>query len=110
MQTRDFTYVDNVVAANLLAARAPESISGYFNVACGDRISLLELVKRLNAILGTELSPQFGPARAGDVRDSQADTEAARRDLGHDPQFTFEQGLRATLEWYRKEHALLTSA
>jgi UDP-glucose 4-epimerase len=101
LQSRDFTYIDNVVAANLLAAEAPESISGYFNVACGDRISLLELIERLNTILGTDLVARHEPARPGDVRDSQADITRVRETLGFAPLVSFDDGLRQTVEFFR---------
>lgn len=98
LQTRDFTYVDNAVAANLLAADAPGPLGGAaFNVGTGRRVSLLGLVAAINAILGTALEPEFLPARAGDVRDSQADLAAIRAALGYEPLVDFEEGLRRTL-------------
>jgi UDP-glucose 4-epimerase len=102
-QTRDFTYIDNVVAANLLAAEAPAQISGYFNVACGDRISLLDLIAALNSILGTELSALHGPARSGDVQDSQAGIEKIKQTLGFSPVVTFDEGLARTVDFLREE-------
>jgi UDP-glucose 4-epimerase len=99
MQSRDFTYVDNVVAANLLAAEAPASISGYFNVACGDRISLLELVRKLNTILGMDLAARHEPARAGDVKDSQAAISKIQAALGFAPVVTFDDGLLWTVNY-----------
>lgn len=104
-QTRDFTYVDNVVLANLLAAEAPGSLSGYFNVACGDRISLLALVDKLNQILGTTIAPQHGPARVGDVKDSQADIEKIRQALQFAPVTSFDTGLRRTVEFFNSREA-----
>lgn len=99
-QSRDFTYIDNVVAANLLAAEAPAGVSGYFNVACGDRISLLELVVQLNATLGTEIAPVHEPPRPGDVRDSQADISKIRDALGFAPVVSFGEGLARTVEYF----------
>lgn len=101
-QTRDFTYVEDVAGLCIKASQAPASVSGnVYNAGNGNRYSLNETWNLLQKIEGVTIPPQYGPARAGDVRDSQADTTAAKRDLGHDPQFSFEEGLRRTLEWYR---------
>jgi UDP-glucose 4-epimerase len=100
-QSRDFTYVDNVVSANLTAADAPAEISGAFNVATGDRISLLDLVARLNRLIGSDIQPLHAPARAGDVRHSQAGIEAIRAAIGWQPVITFDEGLRRTVEHFR---------
>jgi UDP-glucose 4-epimerase len=98
-QTRDFTYVANVVAANLAALRCPQPLGGaVFNVGTGRRISLLDLVAALNATLGTRLEPEFLPARAGDVRDSQASLDRIREALGYQPIVEFEEGLKRTLD------------
>jgi UDP-glucose 4-epimerase len=100
-QTRDFTYVANAVAANLAACDAEDPLGGaVFNVGTGSRISLLDLVSALNEILGTDLAPQFQPARAGDVRDSQADISRIRSVLGYKPEIDFAEGLRRTLETF----------
>ena len=97
-QTRDFTYVDNVVAANLAAMRHPGPLGGaVLNVGTGRRISLLELVDAMNAILGTNLAPDLQPARAGDVLHSQASLERIENVLGYRPVVDFEEGLRRTL-------------
>ncbi len=105
-QSRDFTYVEDVVALNVKAAEASSHVAGQmYNAGNGGRITLNQAWALLQKIEGVEIAAKYGPARAGDVRDSQADTGRARRDLGHDPQFTFEQGMRATLEWYRQEVA-----
>src|SRR5579862_2185654 len=102
-QSRDFTFVDDVVALNLKAAEAPSTVSGrMYNGGNGGRITLNQAWELLQKIENVSIPANFGLPRAGDVRDSQADTTAACRDLGHDPQFTFEQGMRATLEWYRQ--------
>jgi UDP-glucose 4-epimerase len=98
-QTRDFTYVANVVAANLAAMRHPEPLGGeVFNVGTGERIRLLDLVASLNRIHGTRLEPEFRPPRAGDVRDSLASLERIGRVLGYRPLVSFDEGLRRTVE------------
>jgi UDP-N-acetylglucosamine/UDP-N-acetyl-alpha-D-glucosaminouronate 4-epimerase len=100
-QSRDFTYVENVVAGNLLAADA-EGVSGrVMNVANGRSTTLLSLVALLNEMLGTKLSPIHHPARTGDVRESLADISLARELLAYDPKVDFEEGLRRTAEYYR---------
>ncbi len=100
--SRDFTYVEDVVALNLLAAQAPAQVSGrMYNGGNGGRITLNQAWGMLQEIEGISLPAQYGPPRAGDVRDSQADTTAVMRDLGYVPKFSFEEGLRRTLEWYR---------
>ena len=102
-QSRDFTYVEDVAGLCLKASLADAKVvSGrMYNAGNGGRITLNETWRLLCGIEGVEIAPKFGPPREGDVRDSQADTAAAVRDLGHAPRFTFEQGLRLTLEWYR---------
>lgn len=100
-QTRDFTYVGDVVRGVLAAATTPGVSGEVFNVAVGGRISLLELFGTLQRLLKTNVEPIFGPAREGDVRDSQADILKARQRLGFEPQVSFEDGLRATLGWYQ---------
>lgn len=97
-QTRDFTYVENVVRANLLAMESPRPLEGRaLNVGTGRRISLLDLVDAINDSLGTDLEPEFLPPRAGDVRDSQASLDLIRDVLGYEPAVDFEGGLRRTL-------------
>lgn len=97
-QTRDFTYVDNVVHANLLAALASRPMRGRaINVGTGRRVSLVELVAAINGVLGKDLTPEFEPERAGDVRDSLASLELASKVLGYEPIVGFEEGLRRTL-------------
>jgi len=100
-QTRDFTYVTNVVAANLAAARRPVP-RGVYNIACGGRISLLELLDNLQEILGTRIPPTHVGPRAGDVRDSMADISRAREDLGYEPDGEIRAGLVATVAYFRK--------
>ncbi|HWZ12780.1 MAG TPA: SDR family oxidoreductase [Acidobacteriaceae bacterium] len=101
-QSRDFTYIDNVVQANVLAAFAPaEKISGnVYNVACGERISLLETYRILAEMLRINQGPVFAPPRTGDIRHSLADISRAKQDLGYDPKVSFIEGLRRTVNWY----------
>jgi UDP-glucose 4-epimerase len=103
LQSRDFTYVDNVVEANLLAAEAEGVAARAFNVACGGRYTLLDLLARLNEIIGSDIDPIHEDARAGDVRDSQASIEAAEKALGYRVSRDFEEGLRNTVDWYRSQ-------
>jgi nucleoside-diphosphate-sugar epimerase len=102
-QSRDFTFVDNVVHANLLAARAPGKLAGeVFNVACARRISVNTLYDEMAKLYGREsLRPMYQPARSGDVKDSLADIAKARRVLGFEPLIDFPTGLRVTVDWYR---------
>ncbi len=102
-QTRDFTYVSNVVDGVLRAATA-EGVSGeYINVATGGRVSLLELARALQLITGSNLAPTLGPVRDGDVKDSQADIFKARKMLGYEPTVPFEEGLRLTVDWFKAQ-------
>jgi nucleoside-diphosphate-sugar epimerase len=105
-QTRDFTYVANVVDGVLRACTAPRASGEVINVAVGGRISINELCARMASVLGSTVQPEYTPPRAGDVRDSQADITRAREILGYEPIVSFEEGLRRTLEWYKAEHAL----
>ena len=101
-QTRDFTYVANVVDGVLRACEAPGASGEAINVATEGRISLNELLACLQDIIGTNLEPIYGPSRVGDVRDSQASIAKARRILGYEPIVPFEEGLRRTVEWFRQ--------
>jgi nucleoside-diphosphate-sugar epimerase len=104
-QSRDFTFVEDVVSLNVKAAEAPSQFCGQtYNGGNGGRVTLNQAWELLQRIEGVSIPAQYGPPREGDVRDSQADTVRAVGDLGHDPRFTFEEGLRATIEWYRGEH------
>jgi UDP-glucose 4-epimerase len=103
LQSRDFTYVENVVNANILAADAPGAAGRAFNVACGGRYTLLDLLARLKEILASDIEPIHEAERAGDVRDSQASIEAAERALGYNVSIDFEEGLRQTVDWYRQQ-------
>jgi UDP-glucose 4-epimerase len=100
-QTRDFTYVANVVDGVLRACQAPAASGEVINVATGGRISLNQLFEALNQLTGASLEPIYAETRAGDVRDSQADIGKARRLLGYEPSVGFEQGLEKTVEWFR---------
>ena len=100
-QSRDFTFVANVVEGNLLAAEATAAAGLTINVACGEQLTLLELIAAINRVLGTELEPVFEPPRAGDVRDSLADISLARRVLGYEPVVDFEEGLRQSIDYFR---------
>jgi UDP-glucose 4-epimerase len=102
-QSRDFTYVEDVAELNLKAARAANVAGKMYNGGNGDRITLNEAWRLLQRLEGVAIEPEYGPERAGDVRDSQADTTLAVRELGHAPRFSFEEGMRRTLEWYRGE-------
>ena len=106
-QSRDFTFVSDVVAANLAAARAPAGVcSGRaYNVACGGAYSLLQLLRILQDLTGRSTEPTHTDARPGDVRHTCADIAAARGDLGYQPQVGFEDGLRHTLAWFRSRMA-----
>jgi len=97
-QTRDFTAVDNVVAANLGAAFSPLAAGKVYNVACGQRISLNQLLQELGALMGREVRARYLPGRPGDVRDSLADITSARRDLGYEPRVSLREGLRRLIE------------
>ena len=105
-QSRDFTFVQNVVHANLLAAAAPEVRGEVVNIGCGEAINLNQMVAVFNEILGTGLKPIYAPPRPGDVKHSLADISAAARLIGYQPQVRFADGLRRTIEWYR--HAIET--
>jgi nucleoside-diphosphate-sugar epimerase len=103
-QSRDFTYVENVVLANLLACKAPakDVVGKVFNVAGGRRIDLNEMYSVLQKLTGFLASAEYGPARQGDVKHSLADLTRAKKYLGYQPTVSFEEGLRQTVEWYRR--------
>jgi nucleoside-diphosphate-sugar epimerase len=104
-QGRDFTYIENVVLANLLAASAPvESVAGrVFNIACGQRHTLNKTYKILAELTGFTKPPIYGPPRTGDIQNSLADISAAREAFDYEPLVSFEEGLRRTVEWYREQ-------
>jgi nucleoside-diphosphate-sugar epimerase len=104
-QSRDFTYVENAVQANLLACEAPSVSGKVFNIGTGDRISLNDVVDTLGKISGKPLKARHDPPRDGDIRDSQADIDQARALLGYEPSVRLEAGLQRTFEWYRATQA-----
>ena len=104
-QSRDFTYVEDVVGLLLKASEAPGVSGKTYNAGNGNRYTLNQTWELLQRMEGVQLPATYGPPRPGDVRHSQADTTAAVRDLGHSPRFTFEEGLRLTLKWYRSHLA-----
>ena len=101
-QTRDFTYIDDVVELVIKTSKAPGVAGKVFNAGNGKRYSLNQIWDMLQTIEGVKIPALYGPSREGDVRDSQADTTAAVRELGHAPRFSIEEGLRQTLAWYRE--------
>ena len=106
LQSRDFTYIDNVVEANLLAAEAPDVGPGEpINVACGETYTVLDIVTHVNRILGTDVQPLHEPTRQGDVRHTQADITRAQQLLKFSPSIGFEEGMRRTIEWFRNRPA-----
>lgn len=99
-QSRDFSYVANVIEANICAAEADGGAGQVFNIACGENATLNELISHLNDILGTDLTPEYTDERPGDVKHSLADISAAREVLGYEPQVHFRDGLALAVEWY----------
>ncbi len=105
-QTRDFTYIEDVVQANLRACEAPREACGrVYNIAFGRRISLNELYREIARLLGADIPPRYGPPRPGDVRHSLADISRAREALGYEPAFDVRQGLAEAIGWYREHLA-----
>jgi UDP-glucose 4-epimerase len=101
LQSRDFTYVADIVRGNLLAAEAPGAVGKVINVATGRQFTLLDLLGSINRVLGTTIEPLFEPARAGDVRESLADISLARKLLKFEPQVSFDEGLERSIDYYR---------
>lgn len=102
-QSRDFTYVENVIEANLKACLAPSSVAGEtFNIAYGGREYLNDIYKGLVEALGVDIEPIYGPDRAGDIKHSNADISKAKEMLGYDPDWSFERGIKAAIEWYKE--------
>ena len=108
-QTRDFTFVENCVEANIRAALTanPEAVNQVYNIAVGDRTSLNDLFQILKEEAGSQVVPEYGPDRAGDIRDSLADISKARRLLGYNPQVTIRDGLKQTLDWFKHNQAFI---
>ena len=102
-QSRDFTYIDNVIEANLRACLAPKRAAGEaYNIAFGAREYLIDIYYGLTEALGKDIEPEFGPERAGDIRHSNADISKARELLGYDPEYSFEEGIKLAIDWYRE--------
>jgi len=104
-QTRDFTYVDNAVAANILACEAPSASGRTFNVGTGQAVSLNQVLQMLEKASGKTLETRYEPAREGDIRDSLADIRLAKQFLSYQPTVLFEEGLERTYAWYQANHA-----
>jgi UDP-N-acetylglucosamine 4-epimerase len=104
--SRDFTYVDNAVQANLLAlfTSKKEALNEVYNIAFGAQTSLNELFELIKELAGSDLAPKYGPERKGDVKHSLADIGKAKSLLGYDPKFSMREGMKETFEWYRKQH------
>lgn len=102
-QSRDFTYIENVIEANLKACLAPSETAGQaFNIAYGGREYLIDIFYGLTKALGVEVEPKFGPDRAGDIKHSNADISKAEKLLGYAPEWSFDRGIRAAIEWYKE--------
>lgn len=102
-QSRDFTYIDNVIEANLKACLAPSEAAGEaFNIAYGGREYLIDIYRYLCKALKKDVEPDFGPDRAGDIKHSNADISKARKLLGYDPEYSFETGIELAIDWYRE--------
>lgn len=102
-QSRDFTYVENVVEANLKACLAPTEAAGEaYNVAFGGREYLIDIYYMLCDALGKKIEPNFGPDRAGDIKHSNADISKAKKLLGYDPEYSFENGIKLAIDWYKE--------
>lgn len=102
-QSRDFTYIENVIEANLKACKAPSKVAGQaFNIAYGERVYLIDLYYYLCKALDKNIEPIFGPERLGDIKHSHADISKARRFLGYKPDWSFEDGIKEAIEWYKE--------
>ena len=100
-QSRDFTYIDNVVESNLLAAQAPDAAGEAFNVGCGERTSLLQVIALIEKMIGRRIEIRHHPKRGGDVAHTLADVSKAKRLLGYSPLVDFPEGLRRTVEFFK---------
>ena len=102
-QSRDFTYIENVIEANLKGMQAPKEAAGEaFNIAYGGQVNLNELYQKLSELLNKKIEPLYGPERAGDIKHSNADIGKARKLLKYAPDYSFERGIELTIEWYRE--------
>jgi Nucleoside-diphosphate-sugar epimerases len=104
-QSRDFTFIENVVDETLRACEAPDASGRVFNGGTGSRITLNQVIRLLSKISGQQIDAAYDPPRNGDIRDSQADISLARQVLGYEPKVHFEEGLRRTWEWYRGKYS-----
>lgn len=101
-QSRDFTYIENVIEANLKACAAPSDVAGNaFNVAYGGREFLIDVYHSLTKALGKDIEPNFGPDRVGDIKHSNADISKAKKLIGYDPGYSFDKGIKEAIEWYK---------
>lgn len=101
-QSRDFTYIENAVEANLKACKAPDKAAGQaFNIACGEKERIIDLYHKLCRLLGKKIEPTFWPERPGDIKHSHADISKAKELLGYSPDWNFEKGIKAAIDWYR---------
>lgn len=102
-QSRDFTYIENVIEANLKACKASSDVAGEaFNIAYGGREFLIDIYHHLTKALGKEIEPNFGPERAGDIKHSNADISKAKEMIGYDPDWSFERGIEEAISWYKE--------
>ena len=102
-QSRDFTYVDNVIEGNLRACLASSDAAGEaYNIGAGGREYLIDVYHHLTDALGLDVEPNYGPARKGDIRDSNADISKARKNLGYDPSYDFKAGIELAINWYKE--------
>ena len=101
-QSRDFAYIDNIVEANILAARAKKTAGQVINIACGEAVTVNEIIDMINELLGKNVRPTYTDPRAGDVKHSLADITLAQKLIGYKPIVPFKQGLQLAIEWYRK--------
>jgi nucleoside-diphosphate-sugar epimerase len=101
LQSRDFTYIDNVIHGNLLAANAPDAVGQVMNLATGGRVTLLELIEKINHVLDTAVQPVHVEPRAGDIKHSRASIDKARKLLNYEPVVDFDDGLARTIAWYK---------
>jgi nucleoside-diphosphate-sugar epimerase len=104
-QSRDFTYIDNVVDANLLAARARKTNGEVINIACGQAVTVNEIIDMINKLLGKSVKPIYTDSRPGDVKHSLADITAAQNLIGFKPIVSFSEGLQLAIDWYRNNLA-----
>jgi UDP-glucose 4-epimerase len=100
-QSRDFTYIDNIVSANLLAARAKQTQGQAVNIACGDAVTVNKIIDMINDIVGKNVKPIYADSRPGDVKHSLADISLATQIIGYEPVVPFKQGLEKAITWYR---------